>query len=202
MIRSIRPAPSRLPMFFVLAALVAVACSDSESAEPSDQCRGLQSYDSVTGTCVCPTEHVLQDGTCQPCGANEEPSAESCVCTEGFSREDSSGSCEPTDTTASTSEPLTEHTGQTGTDTTASTGEPLTEHPEQTGVDTPCQSEADCADFDANYCELMVSSTCLVKDCDTTDPNACSEGHHCCDFAAFGLPSLCISAALSGGVCV
>lgn len=72
--------------------------------------------------------------------------------------------------------------------------------PNPTGQGQPCASDADCAGFDADYCEAMVSGTCLVRDCDPVISN-CSEGYHCCDFAEWGLPSLCIDAALSGGVC-
>ncbi len=72
--------------------------------------------------------------------------------------------------------------------------------PAPTGQGQPCTSDADCAGYVANYCENFVSMTCLVTNCDPVISN-CSEGYHCCDFAAMGLPSLCINAELSGGVC-
>jgi hypothetical protein len=68
-----------------------------------------------------------------------------------------------------------------------------------TGVGTPCTSDADCATFDADYCELAVSKTCLVKNC-TRSPNSCATGRDCCDFshtAGFeSLPTLCLAQGL------
>lgn len=110
------------------------------------------------------------------CGTYEVEGADGCECAEGYTRQD--GRCIATNLTF-----------------------PPEELPQQSGVDTPCTSPSDCSGFDADFCETVVSNTCLVSECDLTDPKACSEGHHCCPFPALDLPNLCVSAELSGGVC-
>ena len=110
------------------------------------------------------------------CGAYEETATDGCQCIEGYTK--AGGNCIATNLTI-----------------------PDEELPQQTGVDTPCTSAADCAGFDANFCEMQVSGSCLVQACDPLDPKACSPGHHCCTFTSRGLPNLCVSAELSGGVC-
>jgi hypothetical protein len=68
-----------------------------------------------------------------------------------------------------------------------------------TGVGTPCASDADCAAFDADYCELAVSRTCLVQNC-TVSPNSCFQGFTCCSFAGVpgfeSIPNICLVAGL------
>ena len=63
-----------------------------------------------------------------------------------------------------------------------------------------CTTDSDCESFDANYCETMVSGTCLVRDC-SQELNNCTPGYDCCDFTFIGLPALCVDAELSGGMC-
>jgi hypothetical protein len=65
-----------------------------------------------------------------------------------------------------------------------------------TGEDQPCQSDADCARFDASFCDVFVTGTCLVRGC-TVAPDNCYQGKECCDLSDFGLPTLCIAE----GVC-
>lgn len=111
------------------------------------------------------------------CEAFEEEGPNGCECVEGYTKK--AGDCIATNLTI-----------------------PDSELPQHTGVDTPCTGSADCAGFDANFCETQVSGSCLVQECDVTDPKACSPGHHCCSFVSRGLPNLCVSAELSGGVCL
>lgn len=68
------------------------------------------------------------------------------------------------------------------------------------GEGQKCSEAADCAGFQADYCENIITSTCLMQGCDK-DANNCSKGRKCCDFAWLGLPSLCIdlSFAANGG---
>ena len=61
------------------------------------------------------------------------------------------------------------------------------------GEDQPCGSAADCAGFEATFCDIFVTGTCLVSGCSVA-PDSCSAGKECCDLTAFGLPSLCIVA--------
>ncbi len=109
------------------------------------------------------------------CSPYEREVADGCECIDGYTRADS-GYCIATNLTL-----------------------PKSELPKQTGVGVKCTSDADCQGFDASFCEMEVSGTCLVPYCDASDVRACSEDHHCCTFA--DLPNLCVSAKLSGGVC-
>ena len=63
-----------------------------------------------------------------------------------------------------------------------------------------CAASQDCSSYDANYCESMVSGTCLMSDC-SPELNNCSPGYICCDFTWIGLPALCVDETLSGGIC-
>jgi len=69
-----------------------------------------------------------------------------------------------------------------------------------TGEGTPCAADADCAGFEASYCEVAVSRTCLLSGCSQA-LNNCDSTHICCDFSFMQLPSLCVDKVLSGGVC-
>lgn len=70
-----------------------------------------------------------------------------------------------------------------------------------TGEGTPCTAAGECAAFEASYCELSVSRSCLVAGCSEA-LNNCDDTHLCCDFAFMGLPSICVEKALmAGGKC-
>ncbi len=69
--------------------------------------------------------------------------------------------------------------------------------PLPTGQGTACSRSADCAGFEASYCETMVSETCLVRDC-TPALNNCSDDYRCCDLAPLGMPALCLPRRLLG----
>jgi hypothetical protein len=60
------------------------------------------------------------------------------------------------------------------------------------GEGQPCTSQNDCAGFDATFCDVFVTGSCLVRDC-TVTPDSCSAGKECCDLTNFGLPTLCIA---------
>lgn len=62
-----------------------------------------------------------------------------------------------------------------------------------TGVGRSCASSADCASFEATYCETLQSHVCLVEGC-TKSPNTCFQGQDCCDLTVVGLPTLCVPA--------
>jgi hypothetical protein len=63
-----------------------------------------------------------------------------------------------------------------------------------TGVGFPCATASDCVG-EANYCDTMVSSSCLVRDC-TLAPDNCFAGYKCCDLRNLGLPTLCVEPSL------
>jgi hypothetical protein len=60
-----------------------------------------------------------------------------------------------------------------------------------TGLEVTCASDADCQDFDANYCSISpFASICALQDCTDT---SCPPGYSCMDFSMFapGTPKLC-----------
>ncbi len=60
-----------------------------------------------------------------------------------------------------------------------------------TGAFSPCAAQADCASFDANYCEMSMAKACLVAGC-TAAPDNCSGGQSCCDLTSLGAGTLCL----------
>jgi hypothetical protein len=61
-----------------------------------------------------------------------------------------------------------------------------------TGIGTPCSSHADCASFDATYCESFQSHQCLIEGC-AVSPDDCPTDYECCDLSSFGLENtLCV----------
>lgn len=60
------------------------------------------------------------------------------------------------------------------------------------GAGQSCESDADCADTEAVFCDVFVSRTCLVPGCTVAPADSCFEGFECCDLSGFGLPTLCL----------
>lgn len=143
--------------------------------DPDDRCgpnQELLEYAEDSERCVCVEGTAFNATTesCEACGENEVATPAGCLCVEGYAR------AVPTD--------------------------PCTELPpdvmKPTGQDEPCQSDADCANFEASFCDIFVTQTCLVPNC-TLTPDNCFTGKECCDLTNFGLPfTLCIAA----GACV
>ena len=70
------------------------------------------------------------------------------------------------------------------------------------GLGEMCTGNADCASFDATFCDSVMTHTCLVEKC-ATGENACPASWACCDFSALlaGL-SICVPEEnLTGGAC-
>ncbi len=62
------------------------------------------------------------------------------------------------------------------------------------GIGTQCYSDADCADFEANYCQLHPlepenPGVCTFKDC---LPGECPTGYLCCDCSNLGSVITCV----------
>ena len=71
------------------------------------------------------------------------------------------------------------------------------------GMGEPCEGPEDCADYEADYCEMFVSFTCLIEAC-TVEPDSCPDGYICCDYSyipVWNLTTLCVDEVLSGGSC-
>jgi branched-chain amino acid transport system substrate-binding protein len=63
--------------------------------------------------------------------------------------------------------------------------------PPPTGQGETCSTAEDCESYEADYCDVDGSSTCLMQGCDATE-NDCWPNYRCCDFEFLGLPTLCI----------
>jgi hypothetical protein len=72
--------------------------------------------------------------------------------------------------------------------------------PPPTGQGETCNTDADCAEFEANYCEKDITNTCLIQHCNV-EANNCSPGYMCCDFSWYDLPTTCVSMAVWGSAC-
>jgi hypothetical protein len=117
--------------------------------------------------CVAGTAFDAASASCKACGDNEMATAAGCQCVAGFAR------ALPTD--------------------------PCAELPpdgpmKPTGEDQPCTGPADCAGFEASFCDNIVSGTCLVPNCTLAPNDSCFTGKECCDLSSFGLSTLCIAA--------
>jgi hypothetical protein len=183
-------------LFSMVCCAIAASCGSK-----ADDCGPTQSYDEAASTCVCLSGYVANGNSCVPCGVNEAAVAGVCTCVTGFARATPDEACLAVQPMIS---------GDGGSSCASSTdcpggycdrtaSPPLCRMP-PTGQGTPCQADGDCAAFEANYCEAWVSKTCLVKDC-SPSLNNCSDDSICCDFAAYNLPSLCVSRALNGDTC-
>lgn len=84
----------------------------------------------------------------------------------------------------------------------AAAGEDAASEPLPTGLGASCSSNADCAAFDATFCDSFMSHSCLVEKC-ATGENACPGGWACCDFSALlsGLSICTPEDQLSNGEC-
>jgi hypothetical protein len=139
--------------------------------DSDDRCgpnQELLEYAEESERCVCVagTAFNATTASCEACGENEMASPAGCVCVAGFAR--------------------------------VTATEPCTELPpnvmKPTGEDQQCSTPADCAGFEADFCDNVVTGTCLVQGC-TLAPDNCFTGKECCDLSSFGLPiTLCVAA--------
>ena len=174
--------------------------------------------------CACETGYGLTGNQCLACGANEVGSLTGCDCAAGFTRGDAGQPCSAsglgqacaqdtdcTDPSFSYCASAAQNGYCTRPDCTSSVdctndyscnqrgARSFCQRP-PTGFGTTCQSNADCAGFEASYCESLSSHSCLQNDC-KSDPSVCPGDWGCCDIALLG-QSLCLPAGeLDGGQC-
>jgi hypothetical protein len=187
--------------------------------DPHDRCDPGQVFNG--DSCTCPANTLMLDGgACQPCGANEIVSAGACQCVAGYSRSSQDAGCEPNPAdmgvacdpaSAPCASPVYGHceatSGTSGYCTTSgctsadqctggydcdTNSSPSYCRRPPTGYGATCGTDADCASYDAKYCETMVAHQCLVNNC-TKSPNSCFVGYDCCDLTTLGIPQkICI----------
>jgi hypothetical protein len=174
--------------------------------------------------CICVSGAVSasDNNGCVLCGENQVVQNDKCVCAAGFLMNPTTQQCEsaeqgsvcdPTSATPCLS-PEFNHCHATSATTGYCTTSGCTASQEctngylcetsvapsycrrpPTGEGVSCQSDADCAGYDALYCEKDRTHLCLVRDC-TVTPNNCF-ARSCCDFSATGIsstPNICILA--------
>jgi hypothetical protein len=149
--------------------------------DPDKPCARHQvELDGRISGCVCAPGTVPNDegNGCAPCGSNEIAVGESCECKVGYRRQGTSP-CRP----------IPDGSAMSEEDAGSSTAPP-------SGLGVPCSSPADCAGFEAAYCQmLLMPYICLVPGC-AQSGEACFEGTACCSFEKF--PPL----ASTGGLCI
>ncbi len=207
---------------FVLAQTVGCILGDHKCGAHQVQ---TQDADEIV-LCVCePGAVALPDGSCKPCGENEEPNAGQCACKSGYARETPESDCEESaigqacNAMQSCSEPYPYCVASAGGDgyCTATDCENNADCPSgftceregamrfckrlPTGVGVTCASADDCASFDATYCETFQAKACLLQKCATGDIK-CPNEWGCCDFGALLGVSFCLPPdTLVGGTC-
>jgi len=183
--------------------------------EVSSHCGEHMVYDAATHLCFCDATSVPVTGGCKPCVAGHEPQGGQCACPAGTA-EDASGVCVAVstaqgaacDATNTCDDAVFDVCGPSGycTHGCQSNGDceggyncasqdvtPTCRKP-PTGLGTPCSQPADCAGFEASFCESVSLHQCTVISCNLA-PNDCAIGWGCCDLRPFGAPApMCLPA--------
>ncbi len=180
--------------------------------DSDDRCSDGQ-YLYEDGVCVCEEGSLYTPQGCVRCGENEVAGAGECTCAEGYER--SGSQCVPAAPADGLGEEcsaemacdsegfqycqLTDDGGyctRTGCssaddcpgsyDCDAAADPPYCRRP-PIGLGEACSTQADCADGEAKFCDMVVSNTCLQQDCSLADQD-CFGGQQCCDLSSFGVP--------------
>lgn len=180
--------------------------------------------------CVCEPDAVFNasGAGCTPCGENETALNGACTCKEGFARPAADAGCVASTVGAacsaatpcsSTEYPFcvttTAGDGYCSREGCASNADCPTDYTCEagasaryckrplTGLGAACTSSADCAGFEASYCEAFQTHTCILQGC-ANGAASCPNEWACCDFSSLlGAPfSICASpSTLTGGSC-
>jgi len=214
-----RPRLAALPFMLVLLPVSCIYDAD-------DRCGKNQVYED--GHCVCAAGFGLSEQDCVRCGENEvgNPTGP-CECEDGLVR---AGEGEPcieavgmactTDDDCANDEFSHCHLDAddgycTKADCTAGgddcpgsyacndRSDPAFCERPPTGLGTACSSDEDCADFEADYCELFSEQACVVEGC-AADPTICHGDWVCCDITLIDAsfctpPSSLVDGACPGG---
>lgn len=186
--------------------LVPLACV----YDPDDRC-GPRQVSVEHDRCACEEGFVPGEKGCAPCGENERAAGNQCVCADGYARASQAEACEPIPAELgapcdSSDLPCADGAyslchvtdGTSGYCTNACTsssqcdgGYQCQETADESycrrpplGFAQSCDTDADCADGEATFCENIQSHSCLVP-CAAGSTNGCFIGESCCDFALF-----------------
>lgn len=191
--------------FSALAGVMPVACV----YDADDRC-GPRQTSIDNDRCVCDAGLVPGPSGCEPCPENEEELNGACVCVDGYARQSDAGACEPIPATLGVEcdteqEPCDEPypvchvtSGTSGYCTASCTDDEDCEggyrcHRDgdegycrrpPLGYGQKCESDDDCAEGEATYCEILQSHQCLVP-CEAGKTDVCFEGEVCCDYVVF-----------------
>jgi hypothetical protein len=194
----------------------------------NDRCGKHQKYDGENIRCVCEDGYGLVGNACVACGENEVGSLDGCACAPGYLRATPESPCAAEDTLgrACTKDeecvhPLYNHCHLIGDGSGYCTAAGCTTSDEcpkaasyacntreapsfcerpPTGFGAQCASAADCASFEATYCETASAKVCLVNDC-KANPDICYGDQVCCDILLIGT-SICVPPdQLENGAC-
>lgn len=190
--------------------------SESSCAE------GEKFVDEDIQRCTCAEGYILDEvaEACVACGENETSKANQCVCMDGYVRDDSSGNCREVvageamfggacDSDAACVDPYgycADATGDGYCTSSACTdnsdcedvwtcveesGSSYCKRP-PSGLGETCASQADCAGFEATYCETFQAKTCQLVGC-AEGNTTCPGDWVCCDLrGALGV-SMCVT---------
>jgi hypothetical protein len=185
-------------------ALSACVYDDSQRCGPHQVLLG-------SDRCACEAGYVPGDSGCVPCGEDERESNGECVCIEGYARPAEDAACELIPEALGTAcdtegapcrneqYPLCHATDGThgyctsGCASSADCNGGYQCHEDgadsfcrrpPVGYGDSCQSDDDCAEGEATYCDTIQSHLCLVR-CSAGNTDVCFEGEGCCDFTIF-----------------
>lgn len=157
--------------------------------DADQRCGPDQEFSEDLAYCICVEGTAWTEDGCQKCGRNEVIGAAGCECRTGYERVD--GRCEEAPEPEPPPEP-----GDGGAGDGGGASEPPPE-PEPEGPDglgMSCQTDADCAGTEAEYCDLFVTFGCLVAGC-SIGGDDCPTGYECQDLSGFGGPGpVCVAA--------
>jgi len=197
----------RGPVLPVLLGVLASSCV----FDSGDRCGPNQRYFEEGDNCVCDDGWVVAaDGDgCVACGEHQVAMGGECVCEDGYTPggdgsctqapEGLGASCEPGGEVSCAGDYDHCATGADGSGYctlqgcsddgdcdsgyACEQGSPRYCSRPPTGQGQSCASDDDCADYEASFCESLVTMMCAVEGCKALG-GACHGGFTCCDFSS------------------
>jgi hypothetical protein len=207
----VRRSPHRAALILLISGWLGCIVGDERCDENQIEIQGSYRF------CACRPGTVPSAGGigCERCGKNEEVQEEACVCSSGYARTSADAPCEKStigracedDESCSESFPhcAATPTGDGYCTTTGCSanadcaagwsceldaGTRFCKRP-PTGQGAHCDTSADCASYEATFCEALQSHTCLLEMC-ATGTNTCPSEWSCCDLTSLIGASLCV----------